>query len=56
MPSSLLKLRSFAKPILRDEVYLSVKEAILTGELAPGERISIGRLLQQIGFSCSSMK
>jgi DNA-binding GntR family transcriptional regulator len=51
MPSSLLKLKSFAKPILRDEVYLSIKEAILTGELAPGERISIGRLLPQIGFS-----
>jgi DNA-binding GntR family transcriptional regulator len=51
MPSSLLKLKSFAKPILRDEVYLSIKEAILTCELAPGERISIGRLLQQIGFS-----
>jgi DNA-binding GntR family transcriptional regulator len=50
-PSSLLKLKSFAKPILRDEVYLSIKEAILTGELAPGERLSIGRLLQEIGFS-----
>jgi len=51
MPSSLSKLKSFAKPILRDEVYLSIKKAILTGELAPGERISIGRLLQEIGFS-----
>lgn len=51
MTSSLLKLRSFAKPILRDEVYLSIKEAILTCELAPGERISIGRLLPEIGFS-----
>jgi len=45
------KLKSFTKPILRDEVYLSIKEAILTGEFAPGERISIGRLLQEIGFS-----
>ena len=51
MSSSLSKLKSFAKPILRDEVYLSIKRAILTGELAPGERISIGRLLQEIGFS-----
>lgn len=51
MLSSLLKLKSFAKPILRDEVYLSIKEAILTGELTPGERLSIGRLLQEIGFS-----
>jgi DNA-binding GntR family transcriptional regulator len=51
MASPLSKLKSFAKPILRDEVYLSIKEAILTGELAPGERISIGRLLQEIGFS-----
>lgn len=51
MASSLLKLKSFAKPILRDEVYLSIKEAIVTGELAPGERISIGRLLPKIGFS-----
>jgi DNA-binding GntR family transcriptional regulator len=51
MPTPLSKLKSFAKPILRDEVYLSIKEAILTGELAPGERISIGRLLQEIGFS-----
>jgi len=51
MPNPFSKLKSFAKPILRDEVYLSIKEAILTGEFAPGERISIGRLLQQIGFS-----
>jgi DNA-binding GntR family transcriptional regulator len=51
MPSSLLKLKSFAKPILRDEVYLAIKEAILTGEMTPGERLSIGRLLQEIGFS-----
>jgi DNA-binding GntR family transcriptional regulator len=51
MLNSLLKLKSFTKPIFRDEVYLSVKEAILTGELAPGERLSIGRLLRQIGFS-----
>lgn len=51
MSSTLSKLKSFTKPILRDEVYLSIKEAILTGELAPGERISIGRLLQEIGFS-----
>lgn len=51
MSSSLSRLKSFAKPIIRDEVYLSIKEAILTGELAPGERISIGRLLQEIGFS-----
>jgi DNA-binding GntR family transcriptional regulator len=51
MSSSLSRLKSFAKPILRDEVYLSIKEAILTGELAPGERISIGRLLKEIGFS-----
>lgn len=51
MPSPFSKLKSFAKPILRDEVYLSIKEAILTGEFAPGERISIGRLLQEIGFS-----
>ena len=51
MPKLFSKLKSFAKPILRDEVYLSIKEAILTGEFAPGERISIGRLLQEIGFS-----
>ena len=51
MLTSLSKLKSFAKPILRDKVYLSIKEAILTGEIAPSERISIGRLLQEIGFS-----
>jgi DNA-binding GntR family transcriptional regulator len=51
MPISFTKLKSFAKPILRDEVYSSIKEAILTGEMAPGERLSIGRLLQQIGAS-----
>jgi DNA-binding GntR family transcriptional regulator len=51
MPKLFSKLKSFAKPTLRDEVYLSIKEAILTGEFAPGERISIGRLLQEIGFS-----
>jgi hypothetical protein len=28
MLSSLLRLKSFAKPILRDEVYLSIKEKI----------------------------
>ncbi len=51
MISLLSKLKSFAKPILRDEVYLSIKEAILTGELPSGERLSIGRLLKEIGFS-----
>jgi len=51
MTGLLSKLKSFAKPILRDEVYLSIKEAILTGELPPGERLSIGHLLQEIGFS-----
>jgi len=33
MPSSFLKLKSFAEPILRDEVYLSTKEAIFTGAM-----------------------
>jgi len=33
MPSLFLKLKSFAKPVLRDEVYLSTKEAIFTGEM-----------------------
>ncbi len=51
MLSSLSKLRSFAKPVLRDEVFLLIKEAILTGEIAPGERISIGRLRQEIEAS-----
>lgn len=51
MTHLLSKLKSFAKPILRDEVYLSIKEAILTGEMAPGERLSIGNLLREIGFS-----
>jgi len=51
MLSSLSKLKSINKPILRDEVYLSVKGGILAGEIAPGERISIGRLLKEIGFS-----
>lgn len=51
MPGAFTKLKSLPRPILRDEVYLSIKEAILTGEFAPGERISIGRLLQEIGFS-----
>ncbi len=51
MLSSLQKLKVITKPILRDEVYLSIKEAILTGEIPPGERLSIGRLLQEIGFS-----
>jgi DNA-binding GntR family transcriptional regulator len=51
MPSAFAKLKSLARPILRDEIYLSIKEAILSGEFAPGERISIGRLLQNIGFS-----
>lgn len=51
MLPSLSKLKSINKPILRDEVYLSIKEGILTGEIPPGERISIGRLLKEIGFS-----
>jgi DNA-binding GntR family transcriptional regulator len=51
MLPSLSKLKSLNKPILRDEVYLSIKEGILTGEIPPGERISIGRLLKEIGFS-----
>lgn len=51
MSNSLSKLKFFVKPILRNEVYLSIKGAILTGEIAPGERLSIGRLLREIGFS-----
>jgi DNA-binding GntR family transcriptional regulator len=51
MANFLSKLKSFAKPILRDEVYHSIKEAILTGEMAPGERLSIGRLLKETSFS-----
>jgi DNA-binding GntR family transcriptional regulator len=50
------KLKPFAKPILRDEVYLSIKEAILTGEFASGERISIDHLLQEIGFSPTPLR
>ena len=42
MPSPFSKLKSFAKPILRDEVYLSIKEAILTGEMTH-ELIHIGK-------------
>ena len=41
MSTPFSKLKSFAKPILRDEVHLSIKEAILTGEFAHEERISI---------------
>jgi len=51
MLSSFSKLKSFAKPVLRDEVFLLIKEAILTGEIPPGERISIGRLRQEIEAS-----
>ncbi len=51
MSNLLSKLKAFAKPILRDEVFLLIKEAILTGEMAPGERLSIGRLGQEIGAS-----
>jgi len=51
MLRSLSKLKSINKPILRDEVYLCIKEGILAGEIPPGERISIGRLLKEIGFS-----
>jgi len=42
MPSLFLKLKSFAKPVLRDEVYLSTKEAIFTGEMTH-ELIHIGK-------------
>jgi len=51
MSNSLSKLKSLNKPILREEVYASIKEAILTGEIATGERLSIGRLLKEIEFS-----
>lgn len=51
MLSAFSKLKSFAKPVLRDEVFLLIKEAILTGEIPPGERISIGRLRQEIEAS-----
>lgn len=51
MPNTLKRLKTFTKPTLRNEVYLTIKEAILTGEISAGERISIGRLLQEIGFS-----
>jgi DNA-binding GntR family transcriptional regulator len=49
--SSLKKLKSFNKPLLREEVYSSVKEAILTGEIAPGEKLSISRLIKDTGIS-----
>lgn len=51
MPNLFSRLKSFAKPVLRDEVFHLMKEAILTGEVAPGERLSIGRLHQEIGAS-----
>jgi len=51
MLSSLSKLKTLRKPILRDEAYLSIKEGILAGEISPGERISIGRLLKEVRFS-----
>ena len=51
MSASLSKLKFLSKPILREEVYTSIKEAILTGELPSGQRLSIGRLLKEIGFS-----
>ncbi len=47
----ILKFDSYTKPVLRDEVYTSLKEAILTGEVVPGERLSIGRLLKDIRLS-----
>jgi DNA-binding GntR family transcriptional regulator len=51
MSKTLSKLKSIARPILRDEVYSSIKEAILTGEMVPGERLSIRGLIQEVGFS-----
>jgi len=51
MSASLSKLKFLSKPILREEVYASIKEDILTGELPSGQRLSIGRLLKEIGFS-----
>jgi len=51
MTSSIERLRFLNKPTLRDEVFASIKEAILTGELLPGQRLSIGSLQRQIGFS-----
>jgi DNA-binding GntR family transcriptional regulator len=51
MSPSLSKLKSLNKPIFREEVYTSIKEAILTGELPSGGRLSIGRLLKEIGFA-----
>jgi DNA-binding GntR family transcriptional regulator len=51
MSKTLSRLKTLTRPILRDEVYSSIKEAILTGEMAPGERLSIRGLLQEVGFS-----
>jgi DNA-binding GntR family transcriptional regulator len=51
MLGNAFKLKSVSKPILREEVYTCVKEAILTGEIAPGERLSVGRLQKDIGLS-----
>ena len=45
------KINSLNKPVLREEVYASIKEAILTGEVVPGERLSVGRLLKDIKLS-----
>lgn len=56
MSNTIEKLRFLVKPILRDEVFSSIKEAILTGGFPPGRRLSIGSLQLQIGFSLTPIR
>ena len=51
MLNTITRLKYIHKTTLRSEVYLSLKQAILKGEAAQGEKLTIARLSQLTGFS-----
>ena len=49
-------LKNIHKLTIRDEVYSTLKQAIMDGSLSPGERISAGGLTREIGFSLTPIR
>jgi DNA-binding GntR family transcriptional regulator len=44
-------MKPVSNPLLRDEAHSRIREAILTGDLAPGARLSLDDLAQQLALS-----
>ena len=53
---SITKLRNFSKTSLRDEVYLSLKRSILTGEINQGQGLTINQISKLTKFSATPIR